>query len=225
MVLKYTISMKTFIQHDFPKLERIDSDNGRLYKTPSGVLYPSVTSVLSYASKDSIQEWKDAVGHEEANLISKRAANRGTAIHDLCERYLKSEQVKPSMFDVELFNAMKLALTRIDNVHALETQMYSDHLQVAGTVDCIAEFDGKLSIIDFKTSARAKSHDEIHSYFAQTSVYAVMFEELTGIPVNRLVIIMGVDGDKNPSLFIEKRDKWIGKFIELRKEFRQWKNC
>lgn len=217
--------MKTFIQHDFPKIERIDSAEGRLYKTPTGLLYPSVTSVLSYASKDSIQEWKDAVGHEEANLISKRASNRGTAIHDLCERYLKNQPTNPSMFDVELFNSMKVALNRIDNIHALETQMYSDHLKVAGTVDCIAEFDGKLSIIDFKTSTKTKSSDQIHSYFAQTSVYAVMFEELTGIPVNRLVIIMGVDGDKNPTLFIEKRDKWIGNFIKLRKEFAKWKNC
>ena len=123
------------------------------------------------------------------------------------------------MFEVETWNSIVPELCRIDNVHCLETQLYSDHLRVAGTVDCIAEYDGRMSVIDFKTSKRAKARDDIHGYFMQTSAYAVMFEERTGIPVDRLVILMTVDEQPEASVFIEKRDDWIGKFLELREEY------
>lgn len=110
-------------------------------------------------------------------------------------------------------------LDRIDNIHCLETQLFSHHLQVAGTVDCIAEFDGKLHVIDFKTSGRIKTRDDIHDYFMQTASYAVMFEELTGISVPRLLIVMGVD-DNPPLLFQEKRNDWIFEFHQLRERYR-----
>ena len=122
-----------------------------------------------------------------------------------------------------MFNSIVPHLDCIDNIHALEEPLYSHHLQVAGTVDCIAEYNGKLSVIDFKTSSRAKLRDDVHGYFMQTSAYAVAFEELTGIPVSRLVIIMAVDNDE-PIIFIEKRDDWIRGFISLREEYRRWKN-
>lgn len=206
------------ISHDIPKLVRVDSASGRVYQTPSGQAYPSVTSVLGLLGKAEIQAWRARVGEEEANRVSARAARRGTAVHSLCEDYLLNKDVKPGPFDLETFNSIKPFLNRINNVHCLETQLFSHHLQVAGTVDCIAEFDGRMSIIDFKTSKRVKSRDDIHGYFMQTSAYAVMFEERTGIPVDRLVIIMSVDDDK-PLLFVEKRDDWIGKFIELREDY------
>ena len=210
--------MKTFIRHDFPKLERIDSPEGRRYKTPSGKAYPSVTSVTGLHSAKGIAEWRARVGNEEANRISSRASSRGTRIHQLCEDYLKLGEVVPDIFDAEMFNTIRPLLDDIDNIHCLETPLWSDHLQVAGTVDCIAEFKGKLSVIDFKTASRLKSRDDIHGYFMQTSAYAVAFEELTGIPVGRLVILMGVDNE-NPLVFNEKRDVWIGGFKELRNDF------
>jgi hypothetical protein len=214
--------MKTFIQHDIPKLTRIDSPTGRLYETPDGKKYPSVTSVLSVLSSDSIAEWRKKVGEEEANKISARASNRGTRIHSLCEDYLIKGKAEPDMFDYDMFNSIKPYLNEINNIHALETPLYSHYLQVAGTVDCIAEYEGKLSIIDFKTSSRVKSRDDIHGYFMQTAAYAVAFEELTKIPVGRLVIIMGVDNER-PIIFNEKRDDWIHQFIHLRGEFKKWK--
>ena len=167
--------------------------------------------------------WRKAVGEEEANRISSRASRRGTDVHSLCEDYLLNKEVNPSPFDLEVFNSIKPHLNRINNIHCLETPLYSNHLQVAGTVDCIAEFDGRLSIIDFKTSKRIKSRDEIHSYFMQTSAYAVMFEERTGIPVDRLVIIMSID-DSDPLIFIEKRDTWIQEFVNLRQDYSKLKN-
>jgi genome maintenance exonuclease 1 len=141
----------------------------------------------------------------------------------LCENYLLNKEVNPGPFDVDTFKSIQPLLDRIDNIHCLETQLYSDHLQVAGTVDCIAEFDGRMSVIDFKTSKRIKSRDDIHSYFMQTSAYAVMFEERTGIVVDRLAILMSVD-DEQPLLFIEKRDEWVDRFIEVRKDYSKMYN-
>ena len=213
----------THIKHDIPKLNRITSaDGSRLYETPTGRAYPSVTTVTGLLKKQQIIEWRKRVGDAEANRISARAAGRGTRIHKNCEDYLLGEEVNPGLFDLEMFNSIRPHLDEIDQIHCLETPLYSDHLQIAGTVDCIAEFRGKLSVIDFKTSSRAKSHDDIHDYFIQTSAYAVAFEERTGIPVGHLTIIMGVDND-DPIIFQEKRDRWIEGFLDLREKYRSWK--
>jgi genome maintenance exonuclease 1 len=216
--------MKNFIRHDFPKLLRTTSTDGtRVYETPSGRAYPSVTTVTGLHSAKGIMEWRKRVGEAEANRISGRASARGTRIHNYCESYLLGESTEPDMFDAEMFNSIKPLLDQIDNIHALEDPLYSDHLQVAGTVDCIAEFQGKLSVIDFKTASKPKDRDDIHNYFMQTAAYAVAFEERTGIPIGRLVIIMGVDND-DPRWFIEKRDNWIGGFKKLRMDYRNMKN-
>lgn len=207
------------IHHEIPKLVRIDSEGGRVYETPTGTKYPSVTSVIGILGKAAIHEWRARVGEEEANRVSSRAAKRGTSIHSLCEDYLLNKEVKPNIFDLEVFNSIKPRLDKISEVHCLETQLFSHHLRVAGTVDCIARYAGKMSVIDFKTSKRLKTRDEIHTYFMQTAAYAVMFEELTGIPVSQLVIIMAVDDYKEPLVFIEKRDDWISEFINVREDY------
>jgi ATP-dependent exoDNAse (exonuclease V) beta subunit len=226
MSLLYNRGMKQFkhIEHVIPKLERVTSPDGsRLYQTPSGRAYPSVTTVTGLLSKASIMAWRKRVGEAEANRISSKAAGRGTRVHSLCEDFLSNKEVLPDIFDQELWNGYRPLLERIDNIHALETPLYSDHLEVAGTVDCIAEFDGKVSVIDFKTSKRIKSRDDIHGYFMQCSAYAVAFEERTGVPVSRLVILMAVD-DENPLVFVEKRDTWVSEFLKLREDYRKWKN-
>jgi ATP-dependent exoDNAse (exonuclease V) beta subunit len=212
--------MKTFIHHDLPKLQRDTSPDGtRVYKTPSGVAYPSVTTVTGLHTAKGIAEWRRRVGNEEANRISGKASARGTRIHGYCEDYLRGNLFEADMFDLEMFNSIRPLLDQVDNIHCLEDPLYSDHLQVAGTVDCIAEFQDKLSVIDFKTSSKPKDRDDIHNYFMQTAAYAVAFEERTGIPVGRLVIIMAVDND-DPRWFIEKRDNWIGGFRKLRLEYK-----
>ena len=216
--------MRNFIHHDLPKLERDTAPNGtRVYKTPSGKAYPSVTTVTGLHSAKGIAQWRARVGEAEANRISGRASARGTRIHQYCEDYLRGNVFEADMFDLEMFNSIKFWLDDIDNIHALETPLYSDFLQVAGTVDCIADFQGKLSVIDFKTSSKPKDRDDIYNYFMQTAAYAVAFEERTGIPIGRLVIIMAVDND-DPRLFIEKRDNWIGGFRKLRLDYKNLKN-
>ena len=212
--------VRNFIRHDFGKLERDTKPDGtRLYKTPSGKSYPSVTTVTGLHSAKGIMEWRKRVGEAEANRISGKASARGTRIHQYCEDYLRGNIFEADMFDLEMFNSIKFLLDDIDNIHCLEDALYSDHLEVAGTVDCIAEFQGKLSVIDFKTASRPKDRDDIHNYFMQTAAYAVAFEERTGIPIGRLVIIMAVDND-DPRWFIEKRDNWVGGFRKLRLDYK-----
>ena len=212
--------MKTFIHHELPKLERETNPDGkRVYKTPSGKAYPSVTTVTGLYTAKGIAEWRARVGAPEADRISSRASARGTRIHQYCEDYLRGNIFEADMFDREMFNSIKFLLDDIDNIHCLEDPLYSDHLQVAGTVDCVAEFQGKLSVIDFKTASKPKDREDIYNYFMQTAAYSVAFEERTGIPIGRLVIIMAVEND-DPRWFIEKRDNWIGPFRKLRLDYK-----
>ena len=215
--------MKTFIHHDFGELIRDTRPDGtRTYKTPSGFSYPSVTTITGQATAEGIAKWRARVGNEEANRVSARASARGTRVHQLCEDYLRLGEVTPDIFDQEMFGSIRPLLDQIDNIHCLETPLWSDHLQVAGTVDCIAEFQGKLSVIDFKTASKPKDRDDIYHYFMQCAAYSVAFEERTGIPIGRLVIIMAVDND-DPRWFIEKRDNWIGGFKKLRLDYKNAK--
>ena len=101
----------------------------------------------------------------------------------------------------------------IGTIYAQECPLYSKHLGVAGRVDCVAEFDGKLSIIDFKTSLKPKKKEWISKYFMQETAYAIMWEERTGKPITQLVTIMDVD-DNEPLLFIEHRDNWAKQLLQ-----------
>jgi CRISPR/Cas system-associated exonuclease Cas4 (RecB family) len=191
---------------------------GRKYYTETGAAYPSVTTVLGVLSRDSIKAWRKRVGNEEANKISGQAATRGTKIHLLCEKVLDNEEIdtsKLSLLDLEIWNEFKPLLNRINNIHAQEIALYSDHLRLAGRVDCIAEFDGKLSIIDFKTSKKPKKKEWIENYFAQAAAYSIMYEERTGIPINRSVIMIAVEGD-DPQIFIERRDNFVPLLLKAR---------
>jgi genome maintenance exonuclease 1 len=215
--------MFNHIECELPKLNRVTNEDGtRVYQTPTGNKYPSVTTVTGLLKKQSIIAWRKRVGEEEANRISSTAARRGTRIHSLAEKYLLNETVNPDMFDIEMWNKFKPILHNIDNIYAVEQSLYSDHLEVAGTVDCIAEYNGRMSVIDFKTSKRIKQRDNIHDYFMQCSAYAVAFEEMTKIPVPQIVILIAVD-EEDPLIFVEKRNTWINGFKDLRAEYKRIK--
>jgi len=199
-----------------PKLQQVNEEGTRYYVTPEGNKYPSITTVLSAYNIKEIMAWRKRVGEEEANKISGKASSRGTRIHTLCEQYLDNKELTfKTPLDTETFNRFKPVLHRINNIYAQEIRMYSDHLRIAGTVDCVAEFDGKLSIIDFKTSKRLKNEEDIENYFMQVSGYAVMFEERFSIPVNRIVVAIAVD-DEEPQVFIGKRDTYISNLLYFR---------
>ena len=191
------------------KTENIEGK--RFYVTPKGNKYVSVTSLLSNLSKDSISQWRRRVGETEANKISRQASSRGTRVHNICESYIQNqvgilEDALPDAID--MFKSIVPFLDRIDNIHVVEGALYSDDLGVAGRTDLIAEFDGNLAVIDYKTSRKPKNWEMCHSYFMQGAFYAYAYEELTGTPLNNIIIIMAVENDK-PLLFRETRNRWL----------------
>jgi genome maintenance exonuclease 1 len=190
------------------------SDGKRYYTLPDGTNLPSVTTVLGAMKKDAIMAWRKRVGDEVANAISKKATSRGTNVHTLCERYLNNDPLGDIMPDAkEMFNDIKPLLNQIDNIHYQEQALWSKNLGLAGRVDCIAEFAGTLSVIDFKTSKKVKSIKDIEDYFWQTAAYALMYEELVGTPINQLVIVMAVENSK-PLLFIQKTEDHIDGLVK-----------
>ena len=201
-----------------PITEQVTRPDGtRVYETPDGRRYPSVTTVLSEHGREAIEAWKKRIGAEEAAKIGHRAATRGTRLHSYTESYLKNEPIDfgLNIFTQELFNTFRPVLDPINNIHCQETRMFSHHLRLAGTADCIAEYNGVLSVIDFKTASKSKQHDWIHSYFMQCSAYAIMYEEMTGIPVPQLVVLIAVE-DRDPQVFVEKRNSWVPGLLKYR---------
>ena len=196
---------------DLEELETVEIEGKRRYVIPNGQWYPSVTTVLSILSEAGIAAWKRRVGEEEAAKVSFRASQRGTAVHEIIEKYIDNLDdynagYMPNI--IENFQSVRSIIDeRVGKVYAQECALYSDHLRLAGRVDCVAEFDGTLSIIDFKTAKRKKYRSGIKQYFQQEAAYAIMFEERTGLPVSQLVTIIAVDDDQ-PQVFIEHRDEW-----------------
>lgn len=195
-------------------------ETGRFYITPEGKAYPSVTTVLGSAGdKQWYEDWIARVGKETAEKITRQAGRRGTAVHEIAEKYLLNDPdyLKGQMpANISSFKYIKPYLDEnVGLIAGLELPLYSDLLRVAGRSDCIAKWKGKWSIIDFKTSKREKKHQDIHNYFMQGACYATMFFERTGKVIPQIVIIITVD-DSPAQIFIERAKDWVPKFIELR---------
>lgn len=202
-----------------------ENKNGkRLYNTPDGNQYPSVTSVLSIINEDKIAAWRQRVGEEEANRVGHRASSRGTSVHSILERYLLNEDTSEFLPHVKqsLQNLRPILDRSIGKIFGLESALFSRHLGLAGRVDCVAEFDGVPSIIDFKTSRYPKKKEMVPNYFAQASAYAIMFEERTGLPITNTVILMDVD-DNSPVVFKEHRDNYTDLLFKTIEEFKRRK--
>ena len=199
---------------------RSETINGkRTYVTPDDNVYPSITTVLGELSKADIQKWRERVGEAEANKVSGKASRRGTRLHSVCESYIQNKEdflYGETPHIVELFQTIEPFLERVDNIHGVELALYSDHFGLAGRTDLIAEFDGVLSVIDYKTSNKIKKKEWCESYFAQGAFYGIAYEELTLIPVSQVVIIIAVENEQ-PQLFVEKRDDWVDKIWEAKK--------
>lgn len=199
-------------------------ETGRVYTAPDGSNYPSVTTVLSILSEDSIRAWRARVGEDVANQIGHRASNRGSAVHSIIESYLKNEDTTDYLPHVRqsLQNLRSILDKSIGKIFGLEVALFSRHLGLAGRCDCIAEWDGVPSIIDFKTSRYPKNKEKISNYFAQASAYAIMFEERTGIPIPNTVICMDVDNE-SPQVFVEHRDNYTSILQETIEKYKRRK--
>ena len=191
----------TFVDVDLEPLEvePVNKDGVRFYKLPkTDKYYPSVTSITSFKNAKFFKEWRTKIGEDEANRITARATQRGTAFHSIAEDYINGELDLDKYLDnnplsVRMFQSAKDTLNRIDNIHCLESFLYSHYLGLAGRVDCIAEFDGELAVIDFKTSTKEKKEDYIEHYFVQETAYAAMFLERTGIEVKKIVTLIATE--------------------------------
>jgi len=217
--------MFNHVNLDLPKLQREVIDGVRYYKIGDNsdpFRAVSITSVISHYNKEIFEKWRKRVGDEEADKITRQATSRGTDAHTLIENHLLNKelpQVQP--ISEYLFKIAKPELNRINNIYSLEGSLYSEFFGIAGTVDCIAEFDGELSIVDFKTSKSPKPRDWIEHYFVQCCAYACMLHELTGLSVKKFVIIMTclngevvVYEERDKEKYIRLLTKYIKKFVQ-----------
>lgn len=200
-----------------PSLNVDESTGERFYISPSGIFLPSVTTILSYFKKQSLDDWRKRIGDDEANAIMNRAGVRGTKFHNLIESYLRNQEnifdgVMPDM--KQSFRDMQETLDLIDNIQYIESQLFSERLGTAGRTDCIANFAGVPSFIDFKTSLRQKKVEWIDHYFEQGTAYSLMYEEMTGITIEQIVIIISCDDSELPQVFIRDREQYIQTLLE-----------
>ena len=203
--------------HNFPNLKAKTTEQGRRYFV-EGNAYPSVTTVIGEKKKDTILQWRRRVGEEEANAISKRASTRGNKCHKLAEDYLSNkplDRYRDDVLSLGMFHQIRPYIDKINNIHALEESLYSHTLKLAGRVDCIAEYDNELAIIDFKTSTKYKREEWIQDYFSQETAYAIMFQELTGLKVKQLVTIIATE-QGTPQIFVKDN---ILEFVPKLKEY------
>ena len=216
--------MFNHVECELPKLDRETIDGVRYYKVPDDdelLKLVSITSITSHFNKEIFVNWRKKVGNEEADRITKAATGRGTDMHTLTEHYLLNEDLpKVQPLSDFLFKIAKPKLNLINSIYTLEGSLYSKHLGIAGTVDCIAEYNGELSIIDFKTSKKPKPRDWIEHYFVQAMAYGCMFYELTGISIKKLVIIMACENGEcivyeeyDKTKYIKLLQKYISKFV------------
>tara|TARA_B100000131_G_scaffold123905_1_gene121053 strand:- start:142 stop:822 length:681 start_codon:yes stop_codon:yes gene_type:complete len=216
--------MFNHLECELPKLDRETIDGVRYYKVPDDdelIKLVSITSITSHFNKEIFVNWRKKVGNEEADRITKAATSRGTDMHTLTEHYLLNEDLpKVQPISDFLFKIAKPKLNLINSIYTLEGSLYSKHLGIAGTVDCIAEYNGELSIIDFKTSKKPKPRDWIEHYFVQAMAYGCMFYELTGISIKKLVIIMACENGEcivyeeyDKTKYIKLLQKYISKFV------------
>ena len=209
--LKDNYDMKSFshvpLTTQLPEIHTETIKGKRFYVTPEGKKYPSITTVLSGRNKEGIVKWRESVGNDVANQIMRSAAKRGTAVHTLVEDYLNNQELsKQDVLPVALFTLLKPELDNINNIRIQEGGLYSDEYGVAGRVDCIAEYKGKLSVIDFKTSTKEKKEEWVENYFIQGSAYCQMYEERYSQPIEQVVILIVTEDGAVQTFTKEKKD-------------------
>lgn len=199
------------------ELKTVEGPKGRFYITPEGNKYPSITTILGAGEKAWLQEWRASMGFDRADKEMKRAADRGTAVHAMIEKYLDNDPAPTAGHKIEHipdFNQLRTQLKKVNNILTQESALWSDVLKCAGRVDCIGEYKGKLAIIDFKTSTNNKGSAMIQDYFLQTTAYALMFQERYDIQIDDVVILMSVEKGAVPLVFQQPIEPYIEPLIQ-----------
>ena len=233
---------------DSSKAKLIEKNNKHYYETPQGHIYPSATTMLSATMPDykkkKLQEWREREGEQRANEISKRATDIGTITHKLAEEYLNNFTINLEKnnnedsncnddydnydcdYDCQItkaaknhFNQLQPFLNKIDNVSETEVPLYHEELMFGGTADCIAEYGGVLSIIDFKTSKTEKYEEWIEDYFLQATLYSMMYHHITGIKISQIVILISGEEDGSAKEFVKKIDDYVDSLFRRIAEF------
>jgi genome maintenance exonuclease 1 len=205
-------------------IEQVNTDKGRYYLIENKFKYPSVTTILGKRTNHELQEWKDSVGETEVKRIGNRASTRGTNLHHNVENYLLNHTVhieKTRLLDISLMKSIVPVLHNISDIRLLESPLYSHSLKMAGTVDCVASYEGTPAIIDFKTTTKLKSKEDIDNYFIQTSIYSIMVNERYGLDINKLVILIAQEFGPC-QVFIEQRRNWFKQLKEIINESKNY---
>ena len=209
-----------FVHCEQPKYEELPAEirnDQRWYTAPNGDEYPSVTTVLGHGPKPWLEAWRESMGEEAADAETERCALRGTAVHEMAENYLdnKVEFTKAhTLQNVKLFNQLKVRLNKINNIRAQEIPLFSHTLKLAGRVDCIGEYDGVLSVIDFKTSNNNKNLEMVNDYFLQCTAYSLMYEEMFGTRIDQIVVMIAVERGMVPMVYVKDRNEYIKPLVE-----------
>ena len=200
----------------------------RFYFTETGGVYPSITTVLGSTERKKkwLSEWRESVGYDVANYISRTSAQRGTAFHKICEDYINNDNIdhhKQKFLPWCMFSQLQPVLDEnLNNIHLQEQAMWSDKYRVAGRVDCIGEWKGVLSVIDFKTSKSERNDEYNKDYYIQGSAYTEMYEEMTGTPINQVVILTTTE-DGTVQVFVKDKNSYLQPLVETIDEFTtQW---
>tara|TARA_X000001036_G_scaffold402423_1_gene408206 strand:+ start:1570 stop:2253 length:684 start_codon:yes stop_codon:yes gene_type:complete len=215
----------TFIHNNYLgdiELNKKETPGCRLYQVPNGDWVPSITSVTSFYNREIFVKWRKRIGEEEANKITRKATARGTDYHEVAQAYLENKELNWDDYrplSKLMFHHSKPYLDKINNIHAIERTLFSEYLGLAGRVDCIAEYEGELAIIDFKTSEKIKPEKWLENYFVQETAYACMYYEMTGIPVTKLITIMVTPGGEVKVFDKRNKEEYIVLLVRYIKEF------
>ena len=199
-------------QPDYQELKTEMQRTGRWYTTPDGTKFASVTTILGHEPKPAVTEWRNMLGSKKADRETKRCCDRGEAVHLMAEHYLNNVEDPTSGHtadNIKIFNQLKFRLNKIDNIRAQEIPLYSTTMRTAGRVDCIGEYDGTLSVIDFKTSNNNKTDDMVFDYKLQCTAYALMYEEMFGVQIDRFAVLIGVERGMMPMVYTGTIDEYI----------------
>lgn len=218
------------MQFQYKDIQTISRDGKRFYDC-NGKHYPSITTILGHTMPQEKQEilakWRERIGEKEAEKIFKHSGKRGSDMHEMIEKYLLKQPIlfnKYTKDSIDMFSSIKMHLREITEIYGLEVALFSDKLGVAGRTDCVGRFANNESIIDFKTSRRIKTEDDIEDYWLQCTFYAIAHNEQYGTKIHNGVIIMATEAGI-PLIFKQDLVPYVEKLVNRIEQYNEVYTC